>query len=898
MIPRDAVRGTDELERTPTPDAATDELVIFPLVSPASATPMPGPGLDSSGPVSDPFETAAGPREGDFVLGFELVTELGRGAFARVFLAREMALSDRLVVLKLSYQPSGEAERLALLRHPNVVPVYSVHRCGALQVICMPYLGRTTLADLLIADDFARASADGDLAGGSELAPGVPNPVRRPAAVLRVLAGLAAGLQHAHACGILHLDIKPANVLLAENGEPLLFDFNLSLDATRGDREPVGGTKPYMPIEQMPDLASGRPARVDARADLYALGVTAFELLTGALPFPLASCASAPAFATARLKGPPSLRALNPAVPPAVDAIVRKLLAPYPAHRYQSAADLLEDVNRHLADLPLKHAPNPSWGERFGKWRRRNPWMPARLFTASALALALLGGAVADMRHAAAVKLEAAIRACETAKALAAARLDLLLPDPVANERGLRTGAAALAAYGLPERADWRASPAVRRLSAEARATTEADLGELMAVLAHAKWRAASGQSAAERRAAAEAAWELNAAARGCFAPGAVPFLDRQAAELAPHAGREFEPPPPVARADASPRAAYLDALEDLTRGRFGTAAERLETVVAADPLHAAAQFALALCRHQRGEHHVALERYKVAAALLPADPRPAFRRAQVYGTLGDAARAEGAFSEALARDPKHADALLYRAQARQELARRADPAKWAAAEADASAALECGAAPVRALFLRANVRNAMGNVAGARADHAAARARPPASESDFLARGAERLASDPKGALADFRAATERNPFSFEALYRQVQVLDRLGDTAGALATAERIVKLYPELAPARAGLAVLLARTGRAAEARAEVERALALSADPETTYVAACALAVLARSDPADRAPALALVKRALRDGFRDAQRLAADPDLSALADDPDLSALRELLARAAR
>jgi hypothetical protein len=83
---------------------------------------------------------------------------------------------------------------LALLRHPNVVPVYSVHRCGALQVICMPYLGRTTLADLLIADDFARASADGDLAGGSELAPGAPNPVRRPAAVLRVLAGLAAGL--------------------------------------------------------------------------------------------------------------------------------------------------------------------------------------------------------------------------------------------------------------------------------------------------------------------------------------------------------------------------------------------------------------------------------------------------------------------------------------------------------------------------------------------------------------------------------------------------------------------------------------------------------------------------------------------------------------------------------
>ncbi len=100
------------------------------------------------------------PRVGDVVQGFKLVGELGRGAFARVFLAHQEALADRPVALKITQRPTREAERLARLQHTNVVPVYSVHADGPVQLICMPYLGRVTIADLLRAyhTDSAAAS--------------------------------------------------------------------------------------------------------------------------------------------------------------------------------------------------------------------------------------------------------------------------------------------------------------------------------------------------------------------------------------------------------------------------------------------------------------------------------------------------------------------------------------------------------------------------------------------------------------------------------------------------------------------------------------------------------------------------------------------------------------------
>src|SRR5262249_60877564 len=89
------------------------------------------------------------PEAGTELMGFRLLTELGKGAFGRVLLAQQGDLANRHVVLKVSPNIDGEARVLARLQHTNIVPIYSVHRAGALQAVCMPYFGATTLADVI-----------------------------------------------------------------------------------------------------------------------------------------------------------------------------------------------------------------------------------------------------------------------------------------------------------------------------------------------------------------------------------------------------------------------------------------------------------------------------------------------------------------------------------------------------------------------------------------------------------------------------------------------------------------------------------------------------------------------------------------------------------------------------
>ncbi|MEJ5274729.1 MAG: protein kinase, partial [Thermogemmata sp.] len=269
------------------------EMTPLPLRYRSSEAPSSHPtSADSSGDSTPEL------RPGDSFYGFELVEELGQGAFARVFLARQKVLAGRLVVLKISRRPTREAERLARLQHTNVVPVYSVHDDPPLQIICMPFLGRRTIADVLRQYRCHRSTeasstssrwsltrrgrstrwenqrtpanpaSAGKISTSSVSASATSTEpqesfIGNPLSVLRLLGQLAAGLHHAHERGILHLDIKPANVLLAETGEPMLFDFNLAFDAHEQDRELIGGTIAYMAIEQLEDMRSRGQGQID-----------------------------------------------------------------------------------------------------------------------------------------------------------------------------------------------------------------------------------------------------------------------------------------------------------------------------------------------------------------------------------------------------------------------------------------------------------------------------------------------------------------------------------------------------------------------------------------------------------------------------------------------------------
>ena len=328
------------------------------------------------------------PAVGELLGDFRLLAELGRGAHGRVFLAAQPSLADRPVVLKLGPRTGREHLSLSRLQHTHVVPLHSVHDFPerGLRGLCQPYFGGATLAELLrrlksvpprqrTGLDLLRALREAQ--ARNTLATAVRGPACRfleqasyTDAICWIGACLADALHYAHERSLLHLDLKPSNVLLAGDGQPMLLDFHLAgAPLAAGVRPPssLGGTPGYMPPEQEAALAAVSARRavgeaVDGRADLYALGVLLYEALGGAVPVP----ADAPGEV---------IRRRNPQVTRGLADLLARCLARKPSDRYATAADLATDLRRHLAGLPLRGVANRSLTERWRKWRRRRPYI-------------------------------------------------------------------------------------------------------------------------------------------------------------------------------------------------------------------------------------------------------------------------------------------------------------------------------------------------------------------------------------------------------------------------------------------------------------------------------------------------------------------------------------------
>jgi serine/threonine protein kinase len=331
--------------------------------------------LDQCPQFAAELEGANWPLPGDRFMGYDVVEPLGRGALARVYLAREPALGKRPVVIKVSRFGAREAETLGKLSHPNIVPVHSVRHdeVTGWTVICMPLLGMATAVDLL---DASRA---GGPAGGGprdgmliarvaqqtrplSFAPPAPPEAetrqwRGPYsdAIARFGLQLAEGLTEAHRAGVLHRDIKPSNVLLAWSGRPMLLDFNLSSDEA-APSERIGGTLAYMAPEVIASLIEDRGAaarRCDPRSDVYSLGAVLYELLTGRLPAQPENASRLPLDAyepwlASKHQPPLALRSLRPQIDARLNAIVLKCLALDPAKRYATAEALAAELRTYL----------------------------------------------------------------------------------------------------------------------------------------------------------------------------------------------------------------------------------------------------------------------------------------------------------------------------------------------------------------------------------------------------------------------------------------------------------------------------------------------------------------------------------------------------------------------
>jgi serine/threonine protein kinase/Flp pilus assembly protein TadD len=337
--------------------------------------------------IPEPKPEPLFPNVGETLGEFRMLAELGRGGQGYVFLACQPSLSDRPVVLKLTACDDGrEHLSLARLQHTHIVPLYSVETFPDrnLRALCMPYFGSATLRQILdeLADiPLARRTGRHlfDALGRIQERIPVRLPTRGPVrqmlaranyvdAIAWVGASLAEALQYAHDRELIHLDLKPSNVLLAVDGQPMLLDFHLTQKPIHPE-DPLpdwlGGTPVYMSPEQKAAVAAAQngqpvPVVVDGRADLYALGVMLYEALGGQLPY--------------RPGESPPLFRCNPLVSVGLSDIIHKCLAPAAAERYAQAAHLAADLQRHLTHRRLLGVHNRSLLERWRKWRCRQPY--------------------------------------------------------------------------------------------------------------------------------------------------------------------------------------------------------------------------------------------------------------------------------------------------------------------------------------------------------------------------------------------------------------------------------------------------------------------------------------------------------------------------------------------
>lgn len=308
------------------------------------------------------------PQAGEMFLGFRLEQELGRGAFARVFRGTDPARGGKVVSVKLDKRGGTEGQLLGPLEHRHIVPVHSVQRDDAtgLTAICMPYRGRATLLHVL---DHVGMAAQPPLRAAVILEaaqdPRWPT-TTPPAAVLRqgsyvdgvcyLGLRLAEALAYLHEHNIYHRDLKPSNILLPPDGEPQLIDFNLAVNASDG-LGLLGGTLLYMPPEQLQalmELPDKSATAVDARSDVFSLGVILYELLTGQHPFgPLSLNLSSQELGNRLLRhqqqGCRPVRSLRPDVPVAVAKLVERCLTYRQEDRLPSAAALAQGLRHHLS---------------------------------------------------------------------------------------------------------------------------------------------------------------------------------------------------------------------------------------------------------------------------------------------------------------------------------------------------------------------------------------------------------------------------------------------------------------------------------------------------------------------------------------------------------------------
>src|SRR5512143_1173216 len=273
---------------------------------------------------------------------YEVVSALGQGAMGTVYRAVD-PLIERTVAIKTINLNLSKAERAEFeerfyreaksagrLNHAHIVTIYDVGETGDSAYIAMEYVEGKSLREMLDS--------------------GVVLPVEL---ITRIAARVASALNYAHENHVVHRDIKPANIMITSNRDVKIMDFGIAQIPT-GSRTQLGtvlGSPKYMAPEQV----AGKPA--DGRADIFALGVVLYEMLTGTTPFNGDNLSAIMYKILNEEPAPPSTA--NPRVPPAFDRIISRALAKRPEDRYQTAREFARNL-RNPDTTPLQGAHQPA----------------------------------------------------------------------------------------------------------------------------------------------------------------------------------------------------------------------------------------------------------------------------------------------------------------------------------------------------------------------------------------------------------------------------------------------------------------------------------------------------------------------------------------------------------
>jgi WD40 repeat protein/serine/threonine protein kinase/tetratricopeptide (TPR) repeat protein len=402
------------------------EAVIRNVLASLQLIRLSGPSLEATGPPAATDVLAPG------CLGdFRILGEVGRGGMGVVYEAEQLSLGRRVALKVLPFAAAldpkqlqrfkNEAQAAAQLHHQGIVPVYYVGCERGVHFYAMQFVEGQSLAGL-IAELRRQAGA-----AGRGFRPGPPMDVpgpdpAAPPADTRPLAGLsterpphgpaswrtvarlgieaAEALEHAHQLGVVHRDVKPANLLVDARGHLWVTDFGLAQVQTQAGLTLTGdlvGTLRYMSPEQ----ALAKRVPIDHRTDVYSLGATLYELL--ALEPALPGGDRQELLRQIAFEEPKPPRRLNPVVPADLETIVLKAMEKNPADRYGTAQDLADDLRRYLDEKPIRARPATLW-QRAKKWARRHK--PVLAVALAVAGVALLGLAVASGLFAVRLKAE------------------------------------------------------------------------------------------------------------------------------------------------------------------------------------------------------------------------------------------------------------------------------------------------------------------------------------------------------------------------------------------------------------------------------------------------------------------------------------------------------------